>query len=337
MLISKLCAAALLAATATSVLAQEEPVIVNIDNFTRAESDLYFDRLAKQSGGVNRWYHYREVTPIDAQTVVRMNRDTLYSQNIVDISEGATLTVPDMGDRYFSVMTVTQDHYIDVITEPGTHELTMDEFETPYLLLAPRIFVDPNDPDDLAAAHALQDQLELEASSAKPFTHPEYDQASQTANREALEQLGKFLTGRERQFGTKDEVEPTRYLIGAATGWGGLPTREAYYISHAPGLPADGVYRMTFGDVPVGGFWSISLYNSTGYFEKNDLDSYTVNSVTATPNEDGSVTVQFGGCDADTPNCLPIMDGWEYQWRFYRPQQALFDGSWPEPELESVE
>jgi hypothetical protein len=42
--------------------------------------------------------------PLDKQAVIRMNRDTLYSAAIVDISKGATLTIPDAGNRYLSVM-----------------------------------------------------------------------------------------------------------------------------------------------------------------------------------------------------------------------------------------
>ncbi|HEY6665710.1 MAG TPA: DUF1254 domain-containing protein [Propionibacteriaceae bacterium] len=36
--------------------------------------------------------------------VIRMNRDTLYSTAVVDISAAATLTLPDNGGRYMSAM-----------------------------------------------------------------------------------------------------------------------------------------------------------------------------------------------------------------------------------------
>jgi len=36
-------------------------------------------------------------------------------------------------------------------------------------------------------------------------------------------------------------------------------------------------------------------------------NAYSVNNITATPNDDGSVTVHFGGAD-DLPNMIPIMD-----------------------------
>jgi hypothetical protein len=90
-------------------------------------------------------------------------------------------------------------------------------------------------------------------------------------------------------------------------------------------------YALSVGDVPVDGFWSLSVYNAAGYFEKNDRDAYSVNSLTAAREADGSVTVRFGACGADTPNCLPIAPGWNYTVRLYRPRQAILDGSWKFP------
>src|SRR5512138_3698901 len=98
---------------------------VNADNFARAETHRMFADLQRDAGGVNRLFHNRAPAAIDKQTVIRMNRDTLYSFAIVDISAGATLTLPPAGRRYLSAMVVNEDHYINrVIHEAGTHELT---------------------------------------------------------------------------------------------------------------------------------------------------------------------------------------------------------------------
>ena len=68
---------------------------VNVENFVRAETDRMFASLQTEAGGVNVLKHNRAPTPIEHQPVIRMNRDTLYSLAIVDISEGATVTIPD--------------------------------------------------------------------------------------------------------------------------------------------------------------------------------------------------------------------------------------------------
>lgn len=70
------------------------------------------------------------------------------------------MRLPDAGDRYMSVMVVNEDHYINrVYHSGGTYELTVDEFDTPWVLVASRILVDPADPADIAAVNALQDGL----------------------------------------------------------------------------------------------------------------------------------------------------------------------------------
>ena len=124
--------------------------------------------------------------PVDKQVVIRINRDTLYSANIVDISEGATLAMPETGGRYQTVMIVSQDHYIWALDKPGAYELTQETYGTPWVLVAARTFVDPNDPADLDKVHALQDALEIDAKSAKPFEHPKWDMASLRRTYEGL-------------------------------------------------------------------------------------------------------------------------------------------------------
>jgi hypothetical protein len=309
-------------------------VRVNIDNFVRAETDRMFAAILRDSGGVNQWMFMREPTPVDHQPVIRQNRDTLYSASIIDISKGATVTLPDGGSRYLSLMVVNQDHYINtVLHTPGEHKLTTAEFGTPYVMAAVRVLIDPADPADVAAANALQDQVVVHAGSAEPFVPPEYDEQSLTATREALLELARGMDGFDRAFGSADAVDPVRHLIGTAAGWGGLPEHEAYYVNVDPGLPV-GEYQLTVRDVPVDAFWSISLYNAEGYFEPNDRNANSVNNITATPDADGSITIHFGGCGDNRLNCLPIMDGWNYIVRLYQPRPEILDGSWTFPSIE---
>ena len=308
--------------------------LVNVDTFARAESDRMFSAVLADAGRVNRWAHNRVPTPLEHQPVIRQNRDTLYSAAIVDISAGATLVIPESGDRYVSLMPVNQDHYVNtVFHEAGEHELTQEAFETPFVCLAARILVDPSDPQDVAAVNALQDELRIRAGSEQRFVPPDYDQASFAATRRALLELAKGIDGFDRAFGRRDAVDPVRHLLGAAAGWGGLPEQEATYLNVNPGLPV-GRYQLTVRDVPVDAFWSISLYNAAGYFEPNDRNVNSLNSITATPNGDGSVTVSFGDFGDGRPNCLPIMDGWNYLVRLYRPRPEVLDGSWTFPAVE---
>ena len=152
---------------------------VDIDNFIRAETNRMLAGIVAQSGGVNHLGHFRVPTPLDKQTVIRMNRDTLYSFAVVDLSAGATLTLPETNGRYLSVMVVNQDHYINhVFHSAGVHQLSMEQFDTQYVLVAARTLADPNDPADIAAANAVQDGISIDAASAEPFVLPDYDKTS---------------------------------------------------------------------------------------------------------------------------------------------------------------
>lgn len=312
-----------------------QPLHVTFENFVRIESARMFAGIAAAAGGANVWNHVKVPTPIDEQTVIRMNRDTLYSAAIIDVSAGATLTVPDAGDRYVSVMLVNEDHYINrVLHSGGTYELRADELGSDFVLAAARILVDPEDAADVAAVNALQEELALSSAAGRAYEAPAYDEASFTATRDAVLELAKGIEGYAGCFGARDEVDPVRHLLATAMGWGGLPEAEAWYHNVMPELPV-GEYTLTVGEVPVDGFWSISLYNADGFFEEQAEGKNSVNSITAVPNADGSVTVRFGG-DPAAANALPIMDGWNYLVRMYRPRPEILDGTWVFPGLDDA-
>lgn len=306
---------------------------VNVDNFVRAETDRMFRDIQRDAGGPNRFRHNRAPASIDEQTVIRLNRDTLYSFAIVNLAGGATLTLPDPDGRYMSAMIVNNDHLVaEIHHEAGEHQLDESAIGTGFALVAVRTLVDPADPDDVAAVGALQDRIILSAAADDAFESPDYDTGSLDQTRTALLSLAAGLTDLSRTFGRRDQVDPVRHLIGTAAGWGGLPTTEAAYVGLAPN-DGPGDYELTLSDVPVDAFWSVSVYNAEGFFEKNTWDRYTVNSVTATPDADGSVTVRFVTGEPTEPNSIPVPDGWNCLVRLYRPRPSFFDGTWTLPPL----
>lgn len=315
----------------------DEPIIVTVDNFVRAETATQFDNHLKLlSGKVNKFLHLRETVALDKQTVIRMNRDTYYSVAIVDISKGAALTLPETNGRYMSATVLNQNHYINkVYHKSGTYKLNMKEFDTPYVIIAIRTLVNPLDPADIEKAFAIQDGIKIEAKSAKPYTHSEYDQASYKATYKAVIGLSRFAPDAKRMFGKKEDVGEVRHLLGTAFGWGGLPEYAAYYLNIEPNLPV-GAYEITVKDVPVDAFWSISLYNKDGYFQENDYNANSVNNVTGTPNKDGSFTVHFGG-DPKSLNYLYIMEGWNYIVRMYQPHKEIIEEKWIFPSVKPVQ
>lgn len=313
------------------------PIKVNVDNFARAETARMFAGIQRDAGGVNVFRHNRVPAPIDAQTVIRMNRDTLYSFALVDVSSGATLTVPAAGDRYLSVMVVNEDHFINhVFHDAGRYDLTTDDLGSEHVVVVARTLVDPRDPDDLTTVAAIQDQLALTAGAARAFELPDFDAKTLDNTRSALLTLASGMDSFEASFGRKEDVNPVHHLISTAAGWGGLPDAEATYVGVSPGLPV-GEYELHVGDdVPVDGFWSISVYNAAGYFEPNEAGAYSVNNITAARNDDGSITVRFGGDGDPRKNSLPITDGWNYLVRLYRPRPQILDGTWTFPGLRST-
>ncbi|MEY8099667.1 DUF1214 domain-containing protein [Falsihalocynthiibacter sp. S25ZX9] len=307
-------------------------VPVSLENFPTAETHHMMQVAIENIADIGDWAHVRDLTPIDGQNVVRMNRDTLYSSVILDLSTPAVLIKNDVGDRYQSVLIINEGHFArKVIYEPGEYELTQEDLGSRYVVVIVRTLVDAEDPEDVSKAHAAQDALSIVQADKGQFEVPNWDQSELELMRDALKTLGRFLQDRDSAFGASmEEVDPTAFLISSADTWGGWKPEHAVYQNRTPALN-DGKtpHVLTLTDVPSApnAFWSISVYNADGFFQKNEFDKYVVNSRKAETDADGNVTIHFGG-DPSQPNFLPIMDDWNYMLRIYLPQEAYFSGSW---------
>jgi hypothetical protein len=249
-----------------------------------------------------------------------------------------SITLPEAGRRFMSLQVIDEDHYAPtVVYGAGKYTYTREQIGTRYVVMAVRTLIDPTNPKDLEEVQKLQDAFQVEQKSPGKFEVPNWDPASQKKVRDALLVLGSTLPDSKRMFGTRDEVDPVRHLIGTAMAWGGNPEKDAIYLNVTPDHN-DGktVYQLTVKDVPVDAFWSISVYNAMGYFQPNAESSYTLNNLTAKKGEDGSITVQFGVSDGKTPNCLPIVSGWNYIVRLYRPRAEVLDGKWTFPQAQPL-
>ena len=89
--------------------------------------------------------------------------------------------------------------------------------------------------------------------------------------------------------------------------------KEHFEVHQCSSLPnaGDAPYSVSVRDVPVDGFWSITVCNASGFMERNELNLYSFNNVTTKPNSDGSITINLGG-SPKAINYMPITPGWSY-------------------------
>ena len=301
--------------------AQTGGTTVTAENFPRVESDLAIKKVYDKVG-LSKFDHNRLPTPVDNQPIIRMNRDTLYSRAVLDLSKPAKITMPDSGARYMCLQIINQDHYTRVFMKPGTYEVNQKEVGTRYAYAFVRTFMDASSDKDIKIANALQDKIVIEGGGKGPLEVPNWDLDTAAKFRSALLVLASTTSDTSRFFGTPDQTTPIRHLIGSAMGWAGQPRANAAYDNVTPpNNDGNTPYQVTVKDVPVDAFWSITVYDSEGFLPQNAIGVYAFN----------DKTIHFGACDDGRVNCIPISDGWNYIVRMYEPRQEILDGEWTFP------
>ncbi|WED27762.1 DUF1254 domain-containing protein [Vibrio sp. DW001] len=266
-------------------------------NYPTAETHRQMVIVQEKTGGINKFQHKRELTPTVNQPVVRMNRDTYYSMAVVNVSEGATYTVPEVPDgMYVSVQPVTEDHRIQAMTYgAGTFKVTTHTGNFVYLVVRLDSRLDKKD------VVAIQDAMKINAGSSTPFSADRFDFDSigkvenslkakmpEINERDGYAALNGMFTSPTDK--SNDEFTLEKYQVGAAIGWGGAQTIDNVY-EVSGNYPADTCHTATFENPKNKAFWSITVYDKAG-FMFNDVAN--MNSHTAAQNANGSYTVSFG-------------------------------------------
>ena len=108
-------------------------------------------------------------------------------------------------------------------------------------------------------------------------------------------------------------------------------------------LEGDGAYRLHVpASVPVHQYWSATAYDGDTHALIRDTpwSSRSSTSHGLATNDDGSVDIYFGPAapDGESSNWVPTKacNPFEVIFRFYGPDQALFDKTWKLPDIEKV-
>mmetsp|Transcript_1410 Transcript_1410/g.3128 ORF Transcript_1410/g.3128 Transcript_1410/m.3128 type:complete len:391 (-) Transcript_1410:422-1594(-) len=345
---------------------------VSIDNFLVAETDTYMAKFVPE-GALGKFYHLRTMAPVDTspgsgpehgQAVIRMNRDTLYSFAVLDLSTPATISYPSsVGKRFVSMMVGSESHDVfPMVYEPGNYLVTREGCScsnppcwapeasqdtnitcfstgTPFAFVFLRTQANPDDDKDLALAHAVQDDFTVQQASIGKFDVPHWNLTQLSAIRESL----KFLRSTSLAppvfgfFTGPNKIDRLDGTLCVAAGWGG-GRREDQTYDFWQSQGHSGTYTLRMPKVPAA-MWSATVYNKEGFMFSLPANFNSKNN--EAPGSDVT-TIFFGNCEdpsrqvPSAANCLGIEPGWGLVLRFFRPGKEILDGSWkpayPEPD-----
>ncbi len=320
----------------TEVSNKTETTKVTPENYGLAETQEimtgYVQKIAKATGtdGVGVIMNVRQGADPDDRTIMRINFDTIYSWLVLDLSEPATIIMPDVNGRYQTAWVISEDHYNPfAFDKPGEYVLTKENVGTDYAIIVFRTQANVEDPKDMEAAHKAQDGIAVKQKSKGTYVASnKWDMDDILTWRAKYQKIQKDKgIIPENMFGTKGERSLEEHNVGTAFGWGGFTKEQAVYPIYYP--ENTGPYTFTIKDVPIKAFWSITVYNKDGYAQTN---TYNINSQFAKKNKDGSVTIHFGG-DPKADNYMEVFDNWNFALRLYQPTEDYFNGNWKKPEL----
>jgi hypothetical protein len=292
---------------------------VTLDNYVQAETDWNFLEQMK-STPINQWLHKPPVT-MENQTIIRSNADVVYSLAAVDVSKGATFSIPKRENGAMQLMQlIDENHFTKAVVFAG-ESVTLapkDLSSGNYIYILARTRIS----DDFKETKQAQESMVIDANSAVPYAAKGFNSDEVVSLRNSLIKevtSGNFSIDASKGFGKDEtEIDHGNYLHCSAMGWGGLPPKYAQYTAMILGQGSgDANQTLTFPkpdlDYEKGGFFSITTYNSESWIGE---ENFYISMDRMKDNGDGTITVDF---NSDTPYSVTVSEGWNATLREYLP------------------
>ena len=296
---------------------------VTSKNYVQAETDWNFAAQQAQAA-INTWTHKGPVTK-ENQTIIRSNADVLYSLALVDVSKGATFSIPKRESGALQLIQYIDENHLThgVIYAGDSVTITPADLTAGnYVYILARTKITEDSEENVAAQRAMV----IDAKSAKPYQSKGFDPKEVEAFRKKLieevysgKAFGDDKLDASKGFGaTFDVVNYKHYYYCAALGWGGLPPQHAQYTAFVKGQgSAEKCQTITFPkpnlDYENGGFFSLTTYNLESWISE---DNFYIGHDRMKDNGDGTMTIDF---NCDTPYSVTVTEGWNGTFRLYKP------------------
>lgn len=294
-----------------------------------SESDFNFKRsLAKAP--VNEWAYQSDLSRVETQQVIRENQDGIYASAVVDVSQGATFTVPE-GDHYQIIQVIDQQNYVAGVVYAG-ESLTVTPADLTFghhVYLNMRVPILTEEKGGIEETLRLQKLATIEAGSAEPYESPAFvlplEKTEEIRAALIADVKAGALTHTRSVNGTPYSSRPRDHLYGTAYGWGGLGLPDAAYwpfvnrseMVDGKMQPSSATFTPPEIQEERGGFWSVTIYDEDGWLAK---DVSAISNTQAEPNADGTYTIHFNTPGAK--NNLETSAPFTALFRFYLPDSA---------------
>lgn len=296
--------------------------------FIRAETHSFFADFIGRAG-INNFHHFPTLATMEDTWVVSPNNDTFYSIAIVNTTNGFTLQVPEVGERFLSIQIIDEDHLTPFhLYGGGDREFSADQFRTDYIAVGLRIGTDGTAEDIAYIVEALHPDVTI-SGTADIDSMPRPDREAMLKVRAAmLEQYAKLPNIFGVMQADPADVEDWEIFTYVTAGaWGLSMDQHAMYTPYSPeGAIGGECWIGTFPPVPAEEFFSITAYGPDLFLMSNE-NNIVSSTRGAVIEPDGKFTVVFGGedCRGTAPNFVYTPeDGWSFLLRAYRPRVEEF-------------